>query len=84
MRLEGHGGTIGEVRGRGGSNQVNQSYVIILTKSRTKTYGDRAFSIAGPRLWNELPLSFRSVSDINVFKRSLKTHLFQHAYSGYV
>ena len=55
-----------------------------IPKSRTKTYGDRAFSIAGPRLWNELPLSFRSVSDINVFKRSLKTHLFQHAYSGYV
>ena len=55
-----------------------------IPKSRTKTYGDRAFSIAGPQLWNELPLSFRSVSDINVFKRSLNTHLFQHAYSGYV
>ena len=24
-----------------------------IPRSRTKTYGDRAFSVAGPRLWNE-------------------------------
>ena len=44
------------------------------------TYEDRAFFIAGPRLWNELPVSFRNAADINAFKRQLKTHLFKKAY----
>ena len=41
------------------------------------SFGDRSFSIAGPTLWNSLPLSLRS-PDIGfvAFKRLLKTHLF--------
>ena len=35
----------------------------LLSTPRTslKTYGDRAFLAAGPRLWNELPLSLRLI-----------------------
>ena len=40
-------------------------------------YGKRTFSYAGPRLWNALPLQIRTVENIDVFKRQLKTILFK-------
>ena len=45
-------------------------------KTNTKSYGDRAFSIAGPKLWNELPLEIRQSANVNVFKRVLNSYLF--------
>ena len=56
----------------------NSQELLNIPRSRTKTYGDRAFSVAGPRLWNELPLDIRTISDVNAFKRSLKTYLFRY------
>ena len=44
---------------------------------RTKTkFGDRAFSVAGPTVWNSLPESVRSAETFSGFKRKLKTYLF--------
>ena len=54
---------------------------IVVPKSRLKTYGDRAFSVAAPKLWNELPLDLRSLVTINLFKKHLKTDLFKKAYN---
>ena len=56
----------------------NSQKLLNIPRSRTKTYGDRAFSVAGPRQWNELPLDIRTISDVNAFKRSLKTYLFRY------
>ena len=42
-----------------------------------KTYGQRAFSAAAPRLWNKLPFEIRACSDVNLFKSKLKTFLFK-------
>ena len=40
-------------------------------------FGDRAFQVAGPRLWNSLPASLRqSDTTVGQFKKLLKTHLF--------
>ena len=39
-------------------------------------YGRRAFSCAGPSLWNALPLGLRTQKDPDHFRRDLKTHLF--------
>ena len=39
-------------------------------------YGARAFSVAGPTLWNELPLSLKTKDTVNAFKAALKTYLF--------
>ena len=50
------------------------------TVFRLKTYGDRAFSIAGPKLWNDLPLEIRKCASVATFKQSLKTFLFKLAY----
>lgn len=47
-------------------------------RSRLVTYGDRSFSVAGPKLWNNLPLQIRKSSSIQSFKKELKSHLFKN------
>ena len=47
----------------------------IVPRIRTK-FGDRAFSDAGPTVWNSLPESVRSADTLASFKRKLKTYLF--------
>ena len=47
------------------------------TKLKTS---QRAFQVAGPRLWNILPESIRSCTDETLFKSRLKTHLFDRSY----
>ena len=42
--------------------------------------GNRAFSVAGPRAWNSLPVHVRSAQSMLTFRKLLKTHLFQRAY----
>lgn len=54
---------------------------LVVSRTNTKTYGDRAFSIAGPKLWNGLPLRLRESTSVNSFKGALKTHLFRLAYN---
>ncbi len=49
-------------------------------KSYKKCCGDRAFSIAAPKLWNDLPQYLKYAHDVNDFKANLKTHLFRIAY----
>ena len=65
------------------SRSLRSSSQRLLSIPRTslKTYGDRAFSAAGPRLWNGLPLSLRSSNTLTVFKKDLKTYLFKFAFS---
>ena len=49
-------------------------------KPRLPTYGDRAFYIAAPVLWNALPAYIRQSRTLGQFKSTLKTHLFIQAY----
>ena len=51
-------------------------------KSRLKSYGDRAFSVAGPSIWNTLLDNLRLCSSLDSFKRLLKTHLFTETYGA--
>ena len=44
------------------------------------TLGDRSFQVAAPALWNILPGEIRSITDLGIFKRHLKTHLFSEAF----
>jgi len=43
-------------------------------------FGQRAFSYAAPAAWNSLPPSLQELSDTALFKRNLKTLLFQRAF----
>ncbi len=38
-----------------------------------------AFSVVGPRLWNNLPVEIRVATSLQIFKSLLKTHLFDLA-----
>ena len=54
--------------------------LLYVPHSRLKQRGDRAFAIAAPRLWNQLPLDIRSAPSISGFKSRLKTHLYSLAF----
>ena len=41
-----------------------------------KRSGARSFKNAAPLLWNNLPEPLRKAPNLNIFKRKLKTHLF--------
>ena len=41
---------------------------------------ERSFSHAGPSVWNSPPYNFRTITDITVFKKQLKTYLFEVAF----
>ena len=44
---------------------------------KTSNYGDRAFAVAAPLLWNRIPVTIRSAGSIEQFKSKLKTFLFK-------
>ena len=48
--------------------------------AKLKTYGDRAYSVAAPKLWNKLLLDIRLSSSVTVFKTKLKTYLFTNSF----
>jgi hypothetical protein len=65
------------------SRSLRSSNSNLLEKHTTfnfKMYGKRAFKCAGPELWNSLPHDLRFIPSLNVFKKKLKTHLFNKAY----
>ena len=39
--------------------------------------GERSFQVAGPKLWNLLPLNLRMEEETEEFKKKLKTFLFR-------
>ena len=55
----------------------------VVPRINLERYGRRAFSCAGPTLWNALPLNLRTQQDPARFRRDLKTYLFNVAYSKY-
>ncbi len=52
---------------------------LAVPRSRFKTKSDGSFSIAAPRLWNQLPLDIRLAPSITTFGTKLKTHLYTSA-----
>ena len=57
---------------------ANQKLLIV---KRSKTsFGTRAFSRYGPKLWNQLPLNIKSANNVAQFKTLVKTYLFEMTY----
>ena len=56
----------------------NNQYLLRVPKSKTTTFGDRAFSVCAPKLWNNLPSDVKSSPSIDIFKKKLKTYLFSN------
>jgi len=57
----------------------SDSNTYIKPHTRTK-FAERAFSFAGPAVWNALPAELRSLKSKDTFKRHLKTHYFKLAF----
>uniref|UniRef100_UPI003AACD8F8 scavenger receptor cysteine-rich type 1 protein M160-like n=1 Tax=Centroberyx gerrardi TaxID=166262 RepID=UPI003AACD8F8 len=47
------------------------------TRTKLRTWGDRAFSVAAPSFWNALPNHIRQAKTLPSFKQALKTHFFK-------
>jgi hypothetical protein len=60
-----------------GSLRSADSRTCIVPRTHNR-FGDRSFSVSGPRLWNSLPTVLRQTTvEYNSFKRQLKTFLFR-------
>ena len=64
-----------------GLRSSNQNLLIVPRKN-LKSYGDRSFCTAGPKLWNSLPRNMRQMTalELEPFKAQLKTYLFNEAF----
>ena len=58
----------------GGTNRLKVPSV------RRSTVGDRAFTVAGPRVWNSLPEEITTLQTLSTFRQQLKTWLFRKSY----
>ena len=56
------------------------SHHALIVQSSHRQFGNHAFSVAGPRAWNSLPVELKTITDTTQFKRELKTHSFTTAY----
>ena len=52
----------------------------LLTSSQIQKAIDSCFSVAGPKLWNSLPLGARSANTLGAFRKLLKSNLFDLAF----
>jgi len=68
------------------SSRTQRSFncsLLFVPRTRLKTKGDRAFSVAGPRLWNALPPEIRrTASSVDVFKSRVKTYLYSVCFNS--
>ena len=46
------------------------------------SFGSSSFRVAAPKIWNSLPLSLRTCTSPDTFRRHLKTHYCQHAFQS--
>ena len=57
------------------------SNLLVTPGSRLKFYGDHAFSVSAPKLWNNHPEHINCSLDLTSFKSNLKTYLFKRYFN---
>ena len=65
---------------RQGLRSQKLSCLLVIPRTKYKTFASRAFSTATPTLWNSLPDNLRIIDSFLTFKSQLKTYLFKQAY----
>jgi hypothetical protein len=58
----------------------SKTSTLLIPPSRRSTLGNRAFSVAASRAWNNLPPSTREAPTLTIFRRELKTFLFSSSF----
>ena len=51
-------------------------HLLCVPRVWTKNYGEQAFSFCGPKLWNDLPSFIKQATSVDIFKKDLRTFLF--------
>jgi len=70
-------GTVSDIPSRRHLRSAARHHLTV-PRYRLSTFGRRAFSVAGPTVWNSLPDSLRDPAlSSNSFRQSLKTNLFR-------
>ena len=59
-----------------GLRSNNAVKYLLIPGTYQKTFADRAFSVYGPKRWNQLPHELRAIENLDEFKDKLKTYLF--------
>ena len=54
---------------------------LVVPPHQTQAYGARSFSVAAPTLWNSLPVDIKNAQSLFIFKKKLKTFLFNQLHS---
>ena len=65
----------------GRSLRSEGKYFLTIPRYRLESFGKRYFAHAAPSFWNTIPVSTKCAQSIDTFKSSLKTYLFNVAYS---
>ena len=58
----------------------NIKHTLCIPKTKLVFGGDRAFSVAGPKEWNKLPDYIQEAGTLDIFKKRLKTFLFEECF----
>ena len=66
---------------RQGLRSQHQERRLVELKAKLKTFAARSFSCAGPKWWNRLPNTLKTIKDTQQFKIRLKTYLFKEEYN---
>jgi Reverse transcriptase (RNA-dependent DNA polymerase) len=67
-----------------GRLRSSTSQALLIPAVRLSTVGSRAFPVAAPTQWNQLPVDVTSAASLSVFRRRLKTFLFRQSYPNIV
>ena len=54
----------------------DDQHLLLVPRTKCKTFGDHAFAVGGPRVWNSLPLAIRNSANVDTFKANLKTFFY--------
>ena len=68
------------VPGRPALRTASRGDFIVPRPRTNRKFGDRAFCVAAPRVWNRLPADLRQLRSTQIFRRHLKTFLFAASY----
>ena len=62
------------------SLRSSDSGPLSIPRTCRRTFGDRAFSVAAPTIWNSLPSKIYNAPTLDSFKSALKTYVFTQAF----
>ena len=59
----------------------NDGKLLNVPKTKRKKFVDRGFSTYAPKIWNGLPRYIRDIDDLLIFRKNLKTYMFELYYT---